>query len=189
MNRTTTIKILWWIIALLVILDLTIIGTILVRNRSMGEEEIAIVLDEELPNPLTGRFFRQHLGFDDIQMAQFREAHRTFRYVANDLIFEMDSLKNELFVELNSLSPDTQRLNILSEHVGSHHADLKKITNDFYLNLRTICDSSQCLLLQQAFIPLFRDGTLNRGRGYRWSDSTATAPGYRHRYGRGGKSE
>lgn len=58
MNRTTTIKILWWIIALLVILDLTIIGTILVRNRAMGEEEIAIVLDEELPQSAHGKIFQ-----------------------------------------------------------------------------------------------------------------------------------
>lgn len=133
MNRTT--KILWWIIALLVILNLTTIGTIVVRNRAMDEEEIAIVLDEDQPNPLTGRFFRQNLGFNDSQMAHFREAHRAFQFAANDLIFEMDSLKNELFA------------------------------------------------------PLFRDGTMNRGRGYQWNDSTATDSGNRHRYGRGSRGE
>lgn len=187
MNRR--VKILWWVIALLVVLNLTTIGTILFRNRESSSDNIAIVLDENQQNPLTGRFFRQTLGFDDAQMALFREAHHSFQYKANDLIFEMDSLKNEMFKELNSPTPDTLRLNDLSDHVGSHHAELKKITNVFYLQLKTICDSTQCEQLQQAFLPLFRDGTLNRGRGYQWNDSTSTGQGNRHRYGRGGRGE
>jgi hypothetical protein len=143
MNKT--VKILWWVIALLVMLNLTTIGTILFRNRESSDDNIAIVLDENRQNPLTGRFFRQTLGFDDAQMNIFREAHRSFQYRANDLIFGMDSLKNELFTELNSPTPDT--------------------------------------------LPLFRDGTMNRGRGYQWNDSTGTGQGNRHRYGRRGSGE
>lgn len=187
MNRGN--KILWWVIALLVILNLTTIGTILLRNSERNGDEVAIVLDENRQNPLTGRFFRQTLGFSDAQMVLFREANQSFQHTANDLIYEMDSLKNEMFTELNSAVPDTNRLNALSEHVGRHHAELKKITNGFYLQLKAACDSTQCEELQRSFTPLFRDGTINRGRGYRWRDSTATGPGFRHRYDRGGRSE
>ena len=187
MNRGN--KILWWVIALLVILNLTTIGTILFRNSESSVDDIAIVLDENRQNPLTGRFFRQTLGFSDAQMALFREANQSFQHAAHDLIFEMDSLKNEMFAELNRPAPDSTRLNALSDHVGSHHAELKKITNDFYLQLKAACDASQCEQLQHAFTPLFRDGTMNRGRGYRWSDSTATGRGQRHRQGREGSRE
>lgn len=187
MNRGN--KILWWAIVLLVMLNLTTIGTILFRNSERNGDEMAIVLDENRQNPLTGRFFRQTLGFSDAQMELFREANHTFQLAANDLIYEMDSLKNEMFAELNSPAPDSTLLNTLSDHVGSHHAELKKITNDFYLQLKAVCDSSQCEQLQQAFTPLFRDGTMNRGRGYRWNDSIATGQGHRHRYGRGGRRE
>lgn len=187
MNKT--VKILWWAIALLVVLNLTTIGTILLRNRESSSDNIAIVLDENRQSPLTGRYFRQTLGFDDAQMNHFREAHRTFQYAANDLIFGMDSLKNEMFKELNSPTPDTIRLNELSEQVGSRHAELKKITNAFYLQLKTVCDSAQCEQLQQAFLPLFRDGTVNWGRGYQWNDSTGSGQGNRHRYGRRGGGE
>jgi hypothetical protein len=187
MNKT--IKILWWVIALLVTLNLTTIGTILLRNRESNSDNVTTVLDENRQNPLNGRYFRQTLGFDDAQMNVFREAHRSFQYRANDLIFGMDSLKNVMFAELNSPTPDTNRLNDLSQQVGSHHAELKKITNTFYLQLRTVCDSIQCEQLQQAFLPLFRDGTVNRGRAYQWNDSIATGQRHRHRYGRGGRSE
>jgi len=185
MNKT--VKILWWIIALLVVLNMTTIGTILLRNRDKNNDNTAIVLDENRQNPLTGRYFRQTLDFDDAQMNIFREAHRSFQYRANDLIFGMDSLKNVMFAELNSSTPDTNRLNDLSQQVGSHHAELKKITNTFYLQLKTVCDSTQCDQLQQAFLPLFRDGTVNRSRGYQWNDSTGSGPGNRHRYGHRGE--
>lgn len=189
MRMNKTVKILWWVIALLVMLNVTIIGTILLRSRESSSDTIAIVLDENRQNPLTGRYFRQTLGFDDAQMDIFREAHHSFQYRANDLIFGMDSLKNEMFAELNSSTPDTIRLNDLSEKVGSYHAELKKITNAFYLQLKTACDSTQCEQLQQAFLPLFRDGTVNRGRGYQWNDTTGSGQRNRHRYGRRGRGE
>lgn len=187
MNRTN--KILWWVIILLVILNLTTIGTILFSNRNSSGDNIAIVLDENRQNPLTGRFFRQTLLFSDTQMGLFREANQIFQHAAHDLIYEMDSLKYEMFTELNSPSPDRTRLNELSDHVGSHHAELKKITNDFYLKLRSVCDSTQCARLQQEFQPLFRNGTINQGRGYHWNDSTGSGRKYRHLNGRGGRKD
>jgi hypothetical protein len=147
------------------------------------------VLDENRQNPLTGRFFRQTLLFSATQMDSFREANQIFQHAANDLIYEMDSLKYEMFTELNSPSPDRTRLNELSDHVGSHHAELKKITNDFYLKLKSVCDSTQCARLQQEFLPLFRNGNINQGGGYHWNDSTVSGRGFRHHNGLGGRKD
>ncbi len=55
MNKTN--KILWFVIALLVILNLATIGTIFYHNRQSKDDNQAIVLDENRPNPLTGRLF------------------------------------------------------------------------------------------------------------------------------------
>lgn len=184
MNRTN--KTLWFAIALLVMLNLTTIGTILYHNQQNKNDNTAIVLDENRQNPLTGRFFRQELGFDDTQMDVFREANREFQYVANNLIFEMDSLKGQMFEELNKSQPDSTRLHDLSADLGKYHAELKNITNDFYLKVKSVCDLSQCDKLQEAFLPLFRDGTtVNIGRGFNRNDSTGKGQRYRHRYGRG----
>ena len=188
MNKTN--KILWFAVALLIILNLATIGTILYRNQQNKDDNLAIVLDENQQNPLAGRFFRQELGFNDAQMEVFREANREFQYIANDLIFEIDSLKREMFEELNKPQSDSMRLNSLSAHLGSHHTELKNITNNFYLKIKSVCDSSQCEQLQRAFLPLFRDGTAaNIGSGDNRNDSTARGQGYRHRYGRGWRSE
>ncbi len=128
MTKKNSIQI--WVIALLVVLNLTTIGTIFYHNRQVKDNEAAVVIDESRA-PLTGRYFRQTLRFDDEQMNAFRKANRQFQPQANLLIYEMDSLKTEMFIELNREQPDTIRLNSISDHIGRHHAELKKITNDF----------------------------------------------------------
>ncbi|OPZ27419.1 MAG: hypothetical protein BWZ00_01479 [Bacteroidetes bacterium ADurb.BinA174] len=188
MNKTN--KILWFAIVLLVILNLATIGTILYNNQQSKIDKLAIVLDENCQNPLTGHFFRQELGFDDAQMAGFREANQEFQYVANNLIFEMDSLKGQMFEELNKAQPDSLKLSNLSNHLGKHHTELKNITNNYYLKIKSVCNASQCDKLKEAFLPLFRDGTTtNIGRRYNRNDSTGHGQGNRYRYGRGWKSQ
>lgn len=156
MNRTN--KILWIVAVLLLILNLTTLGTIFYHNQKNKKDDVAIVLNENRQNPLTGRFFRQQLGFNDEQMEVFREANREFQYRANRLIFEIDSLKSETFEELNSENSDTIKINKLSTHIGEHHIELKNITNKFYLTIKSVCDSSQQEKLKEAFLPLFEDG-------------------------------
>lgn len=184
MNKTN--RILAWAVALLVVLNLATIGTIVYRNRHEKNDRTAIVLNES-QSPLTGRYFRQTLGFNDCQMDVFREANRIFQPGANGLIYEMDSLKHQMFGELNKPQPDTLLLDALSEHIGKHHAELKKITNDFYLTIKSACDSTQSKQFEQAFVTLYRDETINARRGYRHNrtDSPGAGRGYGHRYGRG----
>lgn len=177
---------MWFAFALLLVLNLTTIGTILYHNHQNKNDREVVVLDETQRNPLSGRFFRQELGFNDSQMNVFREANREFQFVANYLIFRMDSLKAEMFKELNKTRSDTKVLNNLSVLLGNDHAELKNITNDFYLKIKSVCDDSQCELLQQAFQPLYRDGTdVNFRGGFNRNDSTRVGLGYRHRFGRG----
>ena len=166
MNKTN--KILLLLLALLFISNLTTIGTILYHNRGHQDGNVAIVIDENAQNPLIGRFLRQELGFDSEQMAVFREVNRKLKHVANTLIYEMDSLKVEMFNELNKDTPDSLRLKELSNHIGMHHTELKEITNEYYLKLKSVCNETQREQLKEAFLPLFKDGTTtNVGRGYR----------------------
>ena len=176
MNKSN--KIMMWVIALLLVLNLTTIGTIVYHNHQEKEDNTAIVLDDNQA-PLTGRYLRQTLGFDNEQMDVFHKANREFQPQANKIIFEMDSLKNEMFTELNKPSPDSLKLNILSEQLGTNHAELKKLTNFFYLKLKSVCDSSQCEPLKNTFLLLYQNNTVpaRQGYGYKHMDSTGTRRG------------
>jgi hypothetical protein len=184
MNKTNKIWI--WIVVLLVVLNLTTIGTILYHNYRENSNGVAVSLSEEGQNRISGKYFRQTLGFNDDQMEAFRQANREFQPAAARLIFSIDSLKREMFKELNENHPDTAMLNYLSDQLGKHHAELKRITNNFYLKMKSVCDSSQCIVLQRTFLPLYYDETIQtrRGYGYGRGDSIGTNQGFRHRYGR-----
>lgn len=163
MSKTN--KILLWIIALLVVINLTTIGTIVYHNFIEKSDAPAIILDKTGRNPLNGKYFRQTLGFSNTQMEVFREANHKFQPHAQALIIEMDSLKTEMFAELNKSAPDSLKLTTLSQHIGMHHAELKQITNHFYLIVKSVCDSAQQQQLQKTFLLLYKDENVHRKRG------------------------
>ena len=159
MNKT---KYLIWAVALLTVLNLTTIATILYHNYKESTEKETVVLGTDGNGRLNGRFFRQTIGFNNSQMIVFRNANREFQPKANRIIFQIDSLKNEMFSELKKAKSDTVRLNNLSLETGALHAQLKKETNRFYLKIKTVCTPKQIEQLQTTFTPLFRNATCNR---------------------------
>ena len=112
------IKILYWIIALLVALNLSTIGGLLYHHNQEQKDEMALIIDVENDTKLTGRYFRQVIGFNNEQMDAFRQANRNFQPVANQIIQQIDFLKQAQFEELKKTSPDTIKLN---EQIGRAH--------------------------------------------------------------------
>ncbi len=171
MNKTT--KILIWVIVLLALLNLTTIGTILYQNYQKKADSEEIIVPSTNTSPINGRFFRKELGFDDMQMDKFRALNHPFQEAARVLIFDIDSMKREMFIELNKSNVDSLKVNDLAIKIGEHHAQLKHQINDFYLGLKNICNEEQAIKLKNAFEPLFyEDGANNlmrngNGRGYR----------------------
>ncbi len=154
MNKSTLYK---WIIALLVVLNLTTAGTILV-NRYRGQQESESILTDSNIR-VNGRYFRQEIGFDNDQMLVFRNANRAFQPEARQLLHQIDSLKQLSFVELNALNPDTLILNQLATQIGEKHGHLKVATHRFYLQVRSACTPEQAIQIQKIFTPLFKDET------------------------------
>jgi len=173
------IKILIWAVVLLVVLNLSTIGTILYHNYTESANSKTVVITTEGTNMLNGRFFKQTLGFNNTQMVTFREANREFRPNANRIISQIDSLKNEMFTELKKTKSDTIKLNKLSLETGALHADLKKETNRFYLKIKTVCTPQQLEQLQTTFTPLFRNPACD-GKGMGQGKGKCQGNGFRN---------
>lgn len=165
MNKT---KLLIWAVVLLSILNITTIATIVYRNTQEKNDDQAVVLNTEGSDMLNGRFMKQTVGFNSEQMDVFRTSKHEFQPVANRIIYQIDSLKSEMFEELNKTNTDTAKLDVLSGQIGHLHADLKKNTCEFYLNIKTVCKPDQFIKLKEAFTPLFcteaPDCTINNCR-------------------------
>lgn len=151
------IKILQWLVALLLLLNLSTIISIVFHQYQEKTDTDILISDTESERRLNGRYFRQTLGFDNEQMQAFREANRAFQPEANAIISTIDSLKNDIFSELKKEHPDTVKLNSLSESIGNQHSKLKKETNKFYLKIKNVCDPAQKEQLNEIFSPLFKN--------------------------------
>ena len=165
MKRNQLLK---WAVVLLVITNVVTIATILYHNykESVVADSVAINTGAGV-NMLNGRFFRQTLGFSEVQMDSFRDINQDFRPYAMDLTFGIDSLKTAMFTELQKAAPDTVVLSNLSEQIGQMHGKLKYETFHFYLNLKKICSPAQSVELEKAFLPLFKTENITTPNQYR----------------------
>ncbi len=179
MNKT---KLLGWMVVLLLLLNGTILGTIIYHNNSQKAENEDVVVDPVDKVVLNGRFFKRNLGFDAEQMSVFRSANQAFQPLAQEKIAKINQIKQLIFEELRSNNPDTLLLNSYADETGKLHAELKKATHRFYIKLHDVCDEEQRVLLREAFTPLFQSddcgneipGGRRRGRDLNKYDSKDT---------------
>jgi hypothetical protein len=151
-------KILIGTVVLLLVLNLTTVGTILFNKYHKGGDDKSIVLNAEGNNLLSCHFIKETVGFDKKQMQLFRSANLEFRPKANAIIIQIDTLKNRMFAELKKPNADTLKLNSYAHQTGLLHAALKMETNRFFLKIKKICTPQQLESLQTTFSPLFCKG-------------------------------
>ena len=169
---------------LLSVLNLFTIGSLLYHYYQEKNEQKPVVITNGAGNSLNGQFFRHKVGFDDAQIEKFRTINHLYNPLANDIVLTIDSLKNALFTELNSTSTDTVKLNALSEKIGEYHAQLKRNTNNYYMQIQSIATPEQREIIKQAFLPLFKDENLRmRGGGRGWGKGEG-----QHRRHHGGRN-
>lgn len=168
--KTNKTKVLWTVIILLALLNGAIVATIVYNHYTLTKEVKDTIQFERGAQPINGRLIRQTLGFTSEQMTVFREENRLFHQKANQIIGEMNRYKEELLVELQSSQPDTIRLKSISGEIGLLHGQLKESTVDFYLSLRSICDSDQKEKLTTLFEPMFQQTPLS-GSGRRGQEN------------------
>ncbi len=165
--------ILTWAVVFLAVTNVVTIGTILYHNYQERQAETSVAINSlDGSNMINGRYLKQTLGFDAEQITLFREINQQFRPAVYELTMIIDSLKTNMFGEMQKASPDTSLLRALSGRIGEMHGQLKYETYNFFLRLKNICTPEQAKELEKTFQPLFKTEGITR-------------PPYRHRY-RGG---
>lgn len=148
-----------WAIVVLAVMNLSTLGTILYHQYQ--SEKPAVNPDEAQKQletdaeKFSGRYFRDKLNLDGSQMEQFRAINPVFRQQARAITVELASMRKQMLVELASSNSDTTKLNALSDAIGQLHSQLKKITYQYYLDMKGICNTEQQKLLSQLFSEMF----------------------------------
>jgi len=155
-------RILLWIIAVLVIFNIATISTIFYHKHTENLERESVVLDNK-GTVLKGKYFRHSLGFDNEQMDAFRNANRVFKHSARESVQNIELLKQQMFFELQKAKSDTRKLDSISTQIGIQHAELKKSTCEFYLNIKNVCTPEQLKKFESSFNSLFTNDGCKRG--------------------------
>jgi hypothetical protein len=112
-------------------------------------------ISESASAKFSGRFIRDHLGFNQQQMNRFVEINPEFRRQVMGINNELAGLRRRMLVEMSTGSSDTSKLNQLCDSIGQVHASLKKYTYKYYLDIKNICDKQQKVKLEQMFDEMF----------------------------------
>ena len=151
MSKTTMLV---WVIVILVVLNITTVVTYhYIQRETSVEQESLLIMSEG--KRLTGSQFRHILNFDNEQMDSFRKENRHFQPRFRHIIYRIDSLKSEMFTELQQADMDSVVLDSLAAQIGLLHADLKRETILFYKRIKAVCNQEQQSKLGTVFSPLF----------------------------------
>jgi len=150
------IKILWWAVGLLAALNLSTLATILYRNGQVQIHERTIFIEDGTIS-LSRQYLCERLDLCATQKCDFCPLHVTFKADASKAVAGIEQQKQAMFEEMQQPEPCVEKLNKLSKNIGELHAELKKITAKFYLDVEKICTTpEQKKILREIFEPLFR---------------------------------
>jgi Spy/CpxP family protein refolding chaperone len=133
---------------ILLILVIFLLGTnlaviITYQNHLKGEHAVAVKETIAVPDSRMGRFFRTELGLNEDQTGQFREFRQLYHHGANDVMGEMQEIRNEMIDVLNTKNPKRSKLDRLSNDLGEKHKELKALTFDYYFNMQSVLNEDQ----------------------------------------------
>lgn len=171
MKTENTYKWMVWAIVILALMNIATIVTV-IYNRNKANSEVTVESARQSQSPglsmkYSGRYFRDQLGFNDDQMSRFAEFNPAFRENVRSINNELNLLRDQMLSEMAAEKCDSMKLGLLSDSIGYLHANLKKITYEYYLDIKNICDQQQQEKLKELFSGMFasdfRQGRYGRG--------------------------
>jgi Spy/CpxP family protein refolding chaperone len=121
------------------------------------------------------RMMANQLGLNTEQWKQFHKLRADYFEQTKNLISAIESKKAALLTELALNTPDTIKLDAITDSIGILHHDLMKATAGHFLLLKKICTPEQQVKMQE----LFKHMLQNQGQGR----------SYNNRHGSAGKEE
>lgn len=141
MNRK--IQVLWLFIFILILLNATTIGTILVKRANVASQ------NEESSNAhKTGfmgnqHFFAYYLRFDKEQSKKLNAINDKVNSDMNAIGLQMRDLKIKMSKQITKNQNDTVKLNIIYDEILRIHALVNDKNYEYYTNIRKLCNPYQ----------------------------------------------
>jgi Spy/CpxP family protein refolding chaperone len=157
MIKSNTYRTLIWIIVILLATNLSM-GISFMYHR-WQDKKLAEKVEEiniEMPAEQRTKFFREQLNLQPDQVDKFREWNREFNRTGSSISYQLENLRIEMINELGKETPDQSKLENISNDIGKHHSELKKVTIDYYLKMKAECNEEQRKKLNEIFMSMLK---------------------------------
>ncbi|MBE9467956.1 MAG: hypothetical protein IMY72_06500 [Bacteroidetes bacterium] len=152
-------RIIKWITVFLLIINVSAFITILFLNYKSDKSSVS---DDSKNNFSSDLFLKKELSLSDEQYKKISSLdNKTFRMYQTLLDMECEA-NFEIIDELTRENPSESRLDSIASHMGRVHAGLKRQTIKHFINIKSICNQDQVLLLDQILIDMMQVGDLCR---------------------------
>jgi Spy/CpxP family protein refolding chaperone len=158
-------KVLLWVIIVLLVVNVSAVGTMIYRNQNRTFRSPDF---EEGPQ----HFLKKRLNLKEDQMCDFKELHFKFRKSMHSMIDGMQQNKTDLYNELMKPDPDTLKLHQLAAEYGEIHKKIKMRTVDLFIEMKQNITPEQqasfrLLLREMSDMEGFKDDQDRRERFFR----------------------
>lgn len=157
MINKNTYRILIWLIVILLTTNLSM-GISFLYNKQQDKKQAELLeeINIEVPAQQRTKFFKEELNLQPEQVNKFRDWNREFNRRGWAITHELEDLRVEMIVELGKEAPDKSRLEIISNDIGKLHSELKKVTIEYYLKMKTECNDEQQQKLNEIFMSMLK---------------------------------
>ena len=145
-------KILIWIIIILLMVNLSIVGTIIYNSKINSQENtVSYKQNVDFSDKGLCQFLIDDLKLNTIQKEKYNKYKNEYLKNARQITSLLQNERIKLMDEMSAEKSDTVYLNTISEKIGDYHKELKKMSYNFYLNVKEICNKKQKEQLSQIF--------------------------------------
>ncbi len=135
-------RIIKWLNILLLVINISAFITILVMNRVPASD----VIDDKFSSD---EFLKDELNLTEEQYKTICELDAKIFRVYQSLLDIQCETHFKLLDELLCEYPSRERLDSIAKNIGRLHTGLKRQTIKHFINIKSICDEDQTVLLDQ----------------------------------------
>jgi len=170
MRFLTNTKILTYIIVLLIVSNISTIITIYYHKKEFHPTEKVDNIDSTKKLENRGYVFREKLDLTDDQQEAFIGFLRNYNRNARQISLQLQDEREQLILELGKADSDSLTLDNIAVNIGNLHAELKRLTSEYYSNMESECNEEQAQKLKEIFLQLLNsEGNVNLPKpGGRW---------------------
>ena len=153
MNYFTKKRLIIWTVIILVVLNISTLATFLYERKLNCAPPPVQSASENQRFREINWFMREDLGLNPSQTNKIYRLRRENYLDSKKILVSLDEKRKEMLTELQKENPDQQKLDQIAVEIGNLHRDLKKVTIQYFLNIKKICSPEQQVKLNK----LFRD--------------------------------